>query len=891
MEPRGPTWRRYLRFWRHDLDADIADELRFHLDERTEELVRGGMPNEVARATAVAEFGSFTDVQAGLRSIDSRLERRRRSGVWRDELALDLRFALRGLRRQPVFAAIVIATLALGIGANSAIFSVVDAVLLRPLPYREPGQLVRVWSTYPPPKAIFVQMRANTRSFTGLAGYSFERDVSVLRTCASADATCAPLRATAVDVSANLFSLLGVNAALGRALREGEDRPGSDGVVVIGHALWQQTFGGDPNVVGLRLSIDGIPHTIVGVMPEDFALPSARTQLWLPATINASNGVEYWYESNLRMIGRLRAGVTLAQATSDVRAAADRARPTFPLRMPDSWGRDADVISLKRDDTGGSAPMLTVLFGAVLVVLLVCCANVANLVMARGAAREREVAIRGALGAGRRRVVRQLLTENVVLGLLGALAGLGVAYAALHGFIALLPARLPRAETIGIDGRVLVFTLVLSLATSFIFGLLPAIRASRPDLRSTLASGASRTATPHRRASEALVVVQVALAVLLVAGAGLLLKSLWLLRQVDPGFRPDHVIAVEVPLPNFPNDTVTRARDFYESVLTRLEALRPVGAGAVSTAIPFGAMTTRAAIEIEEHPTPQGRLGPTPKFAAITPGYPRTMGIPLLAGRAFTEADRDGGPPVALVDQSAARTFWPGENPLGKRLRFIWLRDWMTVVGVVGDVRRDSLTAAPEPSLYVPMQQNAVTTKAFVLLRVAGDTRIGAGLTNAVRDVVRSVNATVPLGTMRELRTIVDDSAAAPRFTSLLLAIFAAAALALGAIGIYGVVAYSVARRTREIGVRMALGARRSDVLGMVVGEGARLAGFGLAVGFVAAFAAGRLLAGLLFGVRPTDPLVLISVPMLLGVVAVGATLVPAFRASRVDPVVTMRDA
>jgi predicted permease len=267
------------------------------------------------------------------------------------------------------------------------------------------------------------------------------------------------------------------------------------------------------------------------------------------------------------------------------------------------------------------------------------------------------------------------------------------------------------------------------------------------------------------------------------------------------------------------------------------------------------------------------------------------MGIPLLAGRAFIEADRDHAPLVALVDQSAARTFWPGENPIGKRLRFIWLRDWMTVVGVVGDVRRDSLTAAPEPSLYVPMNQNAVTTKAFVLLRVAADARIGAGLTNAIRDVVRSVNATVPLGTMRELRTIVDDSAAAPRFTSLLLAIFAAAALALGAIGIYGVVAYSVARRTREIGVRMALGARRGDVLGMVLGEGARLAGFGLLVGFVAAFAAGRLLAGLLFGVRPTDPMVLISVPILLGAVAVGATLIPAFRASRVDPVVTMRDA
>jgi predicted permease len=891
MEPRGLAWRRYLRFWRHDVDADIDDELHFHLEERVEELVRGGMPGDEARAIALAEFGSVTAVRARLHSIDERLSRRRRRGAWRDELVLDLRFALRGLRRQPVFAAIVVATLALGIGANSAIFSVVDAVLLKPLPYRDPSRLVRVWSTYPPPKAIFVQMREHTRSFTGLAGYGLERDVSLLRPCASDDATCAPARVTAVDVSANLFSLLGAGAALGRTLRDGEDRPGADGVVVLGHALWQQAFGGDPDVVGTRVSIDGIPRTVIGVMPNGFALPTARTQLWLPATINASNGVEYWYESNLRMIGRLRPEVTLAQATADLRAAADRARPTFPLRMPDSWGRDAAVIPLDRDDTASAIPMLTVLLGSVLAVLLVACANVANLVMVRGAAREREVAIRGALGAGRGRVVRQMLTESVVLAVLGAVAGLAVAYAALHAFLALVPAQLPRVEEIGIDGRVLAFTLGLSLATSFVFGLIPAIRASRPDLRSTLATGASRTATPHRRLSEALVVAQIALAVLLLAGAGLLLKSLWLLREVDPGFRADQVLAVDVPLPSFPRDSITRGREFYESVLARMQALPTVRAAAVATAIPFGGMSNRAAIDVEEHPTRPGVLGPIPKFAAITPDYPRTMGIPLLAGRAFTDADRDGSPPVALVDQAAARALWPNEDPIGKRLRFIWLKDWVTVVGVIGNVRRDSLTAVPEPSLYAPLRQNSVSTRAFVLLRVAGDAHVDAGLTNAVRDAVASVNATVPLGTMRELRRLVDDSAAAPRFTSLLLAIFAAAALLLGALGIYGVVAYSVARRTREIGVRMALGARRADVLGMVLGEGARLAGFGLFVGFLAAFAAGRLVAGLLFGVRPSDPLVLMSVSILLGLVAVAATLVPAFRASRVDPVVTMRDA
>jgi len=888
---REASWRRYLRFWRPSVESDIDDELRFHLDERIEELVRQGTSPDAARTTALAEFGSMPAVRAGLRSIDERVARRRRRGAWRDDLALDLRFALRHLGRQPGFVAVVVATLALGIGANSAIFSVIDAVLLKPLPYRDADRLVRIWSVNAPSKAVFVQFRQYTRSFDGIAGYGFERDVSLLRACRSADAACAPARVTAVEASANLFSLLGVGAVLGRALRDGEDRPGADRVVVLGHALWRQAFGADPNVVGMRVSIDGIPRTIVGVMPSDFALPTARTQLWYPATIDPSRAVEYWYASNLRMIGRLRGGVTIAEATRDARAAANRARSTLPLRVPDEWGHDADALSLKLDDVGGARPMLVVLFGAVLAVLLAACANVANVVLARGAAREREIAIRGALGAGRSRVVRQMLTESVALGLLGAVAGLAVAYGAVRGFVAFLPAHLPRVEAIAIDGRVLAFTLGLSLVTSFIFGLLPAVRSSRPDLRSTLASGSPRAGTPRRRLSEALVVVQIALAVLLVASAGLLLKSLSRLRQIDPGFRPDQLVSVEVPLPSFPRDTVARGRDFYEAVLGRVQGLRPVHAAAIATSVPFGAMHSGAAIDIEAHPTRPGDMGPFPKFGGISADYLRVMGIPLLAGRAFTDADREGAPSVALVDEAAAREYWPNENAVGKRLRFIWLKDWMTVVGVVGNVRRDSLTARAEPSLYVPLRQNPIFTPSHLLLRVAADAQVDAALTRAIRGAVASVNASVPLGKVRGMRTLVDESAAAPRFTSLLLAIFAIAALALGAIGIYGVVAYSVARRTREIGVRMALGARRREVLSMVLGEGARLAGLGLGVGFAAAFAAGRLLAGMLYGITSTEPMVLIGVPVILGFVALGATILPARRASRVDPVVAMRDA
>ena len=883
------SWRRYLRFWKPDIDADIDDELQFHLGERVEALVREGLSPEAARAAALAEFGSVPAIRDGLRSIDARVERRRRRGAWRDDLAIDLRFALRNLRHQPAFVVVVVATLALGIGANSAIFSVVDAVLLKPLPYRDAGRLARIWSTNVPSKAIFVEFREYTRSFDEIAGYSFEHDVSLLRDCTS-DPACAPARVTAVDVSANLFSLLGVGAEIGRTFREGEDRPGEDRIVVLGHALWQQAFDANPHVVGTSVTIDGIPRTIIGVMPNDFALPTAHTQLWMPATIDKSNAVEYWYGSNLRMIGRLRRDVTFAQATSDVRAAASKARATMPLHVPPDWGGNADAIPLKSDDTGGPRAMLLVLVGAVIAVLLVACANVANMIMARGTAREREIAIRGALGAGRERVVRQLLTESAFLGILGAAAGLVVAQGALRGFIALLPAHLPRVERIRIDARVLAFTLALSVITSVLVGLLPAIRSSRPDLQQTLATGSPRSGGPRRPMAQALVVLQITLAVLLVAGAGLLLKSLSLLRQLDPGFRPDRVVSVETPLPAFPRDTLARGREFYTAVLDRVRALPPVRVAAVTSAVPFGGTQLRAAIEIEDHPTPPGNLGPIPKFARISADYLRVMGIPLRAGRAFTDADREDTPPVALVDEAAAQRFWPNEPAVGKRLRFIWLKEWITVVGIVGNVRRDSLTAAWEPSLYVPMRQDPIGTTGYLVLRVNGEADAGASLSNAIRSAVASVNARVPLGAVRSLRTMVDDSAAAPRFSSILLAIFAAAALALGAIGIYGVVAYSVARRTREIGVRMALGARRTEVLGMVLREGARLAGLGLVGGFAAALVAGRLMAGMLYGVQPNDPAVLAAVPVVLGLVALVATIIPAHRASRVDPAIAMRE-
>jgi putative ABC transport system permease protein len=477
----------------------------------------------------------------------------------------------------------------------------------------------------------------------------------------------------------------------------------------------------------------------------------------------------------------------------------------------------------------------------------------------------------------------------MLLGTMGAGVGLGVAYWLLHALISLLPAGTPRVAEIGIDARVLGFTVMVSLIAGLASGLLPALRASRGNVHVALKSGSARTGTARRRLSETLVVAQLALAVVLVAGAGLLIKSLWLLRQVDPGFRAEQVVAVEIPLPSFPRDTATRARAFYDDVLTRVRALPRMRMAAVTSTLPFGTTHGGAAIDIEAHPTPPGGEVPFPELTTVSPDYLRVLGIPLLSGRAFETSDREGAPLVAVVDASAARTLWPNESPLGQRIKFVWSKEWITVVGVVGDVRRDSLSAGVQPSFYLPYHQAPGAGAMHLVLRLDGDD-LDETMSGAIRSAIASVDRTVPPGTFRTLRGLVDASAARPRFATVLLAAFAAVALLLGAVGIYGVISYAVTRRTREIGVRMALGARRFDVLMMVAREGGWLTAIGVGAGLLIALGAGRLLGGLLYGVRPADPLVFVSVPAVLALVAFVASVIPARRASRVDPVIAMRE-
>jgi len=870
------------------IDREVDDELTFHVETRIDVLMSQGMTRQAAEAQARREFGDLRAAHDEIAAIDrGRVERERRADWW-EALRQDVRFATRALLGRPSFLVIASVTLGLGIGANAAIFSVVDAALLKPLPYAEPDRLVSVWPDGAMMPGVFVEVRTGNRTLDPIAGYSGGAAVSMT-------GGSEPARLVMSEVTSRFFDLLGARAELGRTFLEGEDQPGRHRLAVLGHALWQQRFGGDRGVIGRSIVVDGIARTIVGVMPADFRFPSPAIDLWVPVSLDASpaNVGRYWGTSHLNVIGRLRRGVSVAQAQQEVATLVDRSRTSFPWRMPDAWGTGVTVVPLERKIVGDIGSLLLLLFGSVAAVLLIACVNVANLLLGRAAAREREIAIRASLGAGRGRIVRQLLTESVMLGLVGGAMGLVVATVGVRALLLLIPAGMPRVTEVAVDARVLTFTMITALATGLGFGLAPALRASRPTLQAVL--GATRNAggtLARRRLSELLVVGQIALGVVLVAGAGLLIKSFWRLHQVELGFRPEQVIAADIPIPAFPSDSMVRGRAFFDRVLEQAGAIPGVRSAAVASVLPFGgvgSIQSSFAADIEAHPVPPGGSVPMLVQTVVSDDYFKTMGIPLLRGRGFTPADRDSTPAVAVVDELTAKQMWPNADPLGQRFRPVWVKPWVTVVGVVGTVKRDSLSSAGEVSIYLSTRNTAgfwFPTQMTLVLRADANV---ATLASHLRAAVASVDPTVPVKAVRPVVDLVSDSAARARFTMLLLATFAAVALVLGAVGVYGVVAYAVARRTREIGVRMALGARASDILAMVLREGGALTAAGVALGVAGALATSRVLAGFLFGVTPTDLAVFVSVPAVLGIVALGACVIPARRAARVDPVTALR--
>ncbi|HEV2490651.1 MAG TPA: ABC transporter permease [Candidatus Acidoferrales bacterium] len=804
----------------------------------------------------------------------------------------DLRYGLRMLAKSPSFTLVAVLTLALGIGANTAIYSIVNGVLLRPLPFAQPDRLVSVtggsgWDDVFPQGAL-VAMQANLKTIQ-VAGFSYDQQLNLT-------GVGEPARLSGTAVSANLFSLLGVRPEMGRIFLPGEDQLGRDSVVILSHALWQQKFGSDSNVIGRSVMLEGVSRQIVGVMPGGFQFASPKAQFWVPLHLDQRAIGAYWGGGFMPVIGRLRPGVTMEQARAEVQAYIPKLRGMFPWQMPDALWADASVISLQQGLAGGVSTKLLVLLAAIGMVLLIACVNVANLLLARAAGRQKEMAVRAALGAGHWRICRQLLTESVLLGIAGGALGMLLAMNGLAWLKAILPADTPRLASVSMDWRVMGFTAAISLLAGVIFGLAPALHASKIDLTESLKSGRQRSAEAKgNRLRNVLAIAEVSMAVVLVIGAGLLVKSLWELAHVNPGFRTESIITARVTPDEKYCAQFERCRSFYSELIARVEALPGVKQAAVVSMLPLELKNRAFAADMEGHTRDPKEPAPVIAETSITPDYLQLMGIPLLRGRGFTAEDMaPGAPAVVLVTEATVQKFWPNEDPIGKHVKAVFEKDWITIVGVVGDVNQESLASRLpdwfDGAIYEPYGNGSrgklLPTEMTLVVRTEGDQ---ANLAGALRTAVASLNPDAPVSDVKMMRTIVSESMAAPRSTMSLFAVFAGLALLLGSVGIYGVISYSVAQRTPEIGIRMALGAQRRDVMRLVMGQGVRLALAGVGIGVIGALAATRVMSSLLFGVSTTDPATFAVVAILLTAVALAASFFPARRAMRVDPMVALR--
>jgi putative ABC transport system permease protein len=859
--------------------ADLDQDIRNHIEIETRDNVARGVSPDEARRAAMLKFGNVTRVKEDTREVWS--------FVWLEQLLQDIRYGLRMLRKNPGFTAVVVMTLALGIGANTAIFSVVYAVLLRPLPYQDASRLVLLNETTPNVGTVsvsypnFIDWRKQSQTFSQMAAV---REVGFNLT-----GVVRPENLRSLAVSPTFLAILGVKPLLGRDFSAQEENAGTAPVVLVSYDMWQSHLGSDPDVVGKTMLLDGRAFMIVGVLPADFRWLD-KTDVIEPIGVWATNNPDATNRGergDTSVVGRLAPQIAFRQAQTEMVGIAARLAKEYPLADETSG---VELMQLRDAFVGDSRPAILILFGAVLFVLLIACANVANLFLARGATRRKEIALRFTFGASRGRIMRQLLAESFILAFVGGTLGLALAIGGIHAIARWIPADMLSGAVVTLNGAVFFFVAALVVVAAFVFGLAPAAHSAKSGIQSNLkeSSRTSSASAAQNKLRGAFAVAEIALALVLLVGAGLMTKSLYRLMSVNPGFRPERVLSMEMDLPERQYSTDPAILNFWQRALDGVRAMPGVDSAAVGTVVPLTGNHSRSDVTIEGMAQPKPGEHPHPDVHVVSSDYLATMGISLIRGRTFTEADDEKAPYVGMINTMMAQRFFPGADPVGKRCMIGHpgeKNDWMTIVGVAGDTSLYGLANPARLEIYVPFRQAPRTDMNLVVKSGVGP----AALSSAIRDVVGAIDKDQPVSETSTMEQLVSDSVATRRITLVLLGLFSGLALILAAIGIYGVISYSVAQRTHEIGIRTALGAQRNDLMAMILKQGFTTGVIGVGIGLAAALGLTQLMKSMLFGVGATDPLTFIAVALTLMSVAIAASYVPARRAMRVDPLVALK--